>query len=217
METGLNRFEQIRLVVLDREDEVPAGLEDHLGQRPLREQGIGREDLEEGVVFQQLGQRGLEGLRFGGFAVGDGKLGQAEAQIVGEDVEHVDRIAVGVMALLAGLTVDGRDHVGDDLAHVDQPKGNGFAELLEREPGDHAAEGCGMRRFLPRKAQRPLEGSPVVLGPTLDAREIGLPTEQAEKGQGQDRVETVSDATRLARVVDPAKSLEKRRHGSGHP
>ena len=115
VEASLMGFEQVGLVVLDLEHEVATGLEDRLGQGPLREEGIGREDLEEGVVFQQLRQGGLEGLGFGGFAVGDGKLGQAEAQIVGEDVDQVDGFAVGVMALLAGLAVDHCDDVGGEL------------------------------------------------------------------------------------------------------
>ena len=58
-------------------------------------------------MLEQLLEAVLQRLGLGGLAAGDGELGQAEVQLVGEDVEHVDRVAVGVVPLLAGLAVDG--------------------------------------------------------------------------------------------------------------
>ena len=45
LEAGLHSLEQGRLVVLDREQEVPVGIEDHLGQGPLGEQGVGGAEI----------------------------------------------------------------------------------------------------------------------------------------------------------------------------
>ena len=144
--------EQIRLVVLDREQKVAAGLEDDLGQGALREQSIGREYLDKWVVFQQLRQPSLEGLGFGGFAFSYGKLCQAEAQVVREDVEHVDGIAVSVAALFARLTIDGHDAIVSDARHVDEPERKCLAELFQREFGDDATDCRGVRRFRSREA-----------------------------------------------------------------
>jgi hypothetical protein len=58
-------------------------------------------------MLEQFPERLPQGLGLGGLAAGDGELGQAEVQLVGEDVEHVDRLAMGVVPLLAGLPVDG--------------------------------------------------------------------------------------------------------------
>jgi hypothetical protein len=43
------------------------------------------------------------GLRF--LAVADGPLSQADAGVVSKDVEHMEGIAIGVTALLAGLAI----------------------------------------------------------------------------------------------------------------
>jgi hypothetical protein len=40
VDAGLERVEQVRLVVLNREHEVAAGFEDQPGQGPLRDQGL---------------------------------------------------------------------------------------------------------------------------------------------------------------------------------
>ena len=183
MKAGPQDLEQIRLVVLDREQKVATGLEDYLGQGPLREQGIAREYLDKWVMFQQLRQASPECLGFGGLAVGYGKLGQAEAQVVCKDVEHVNGIAVGVMALFTGLAIDCDDAIIRDARQVAKPERKSFAELFQREFGDHATDRGGVWRFLPREAQRSLEGPPVVPGPTLQAGEIGLTAEKSEKGE----------------------------------
>jgi len=64
--------------------------------------------LQRGVGIEQFIEVGLEHLRFGVLAVADGPLGQAHLEVVGEDVEYVKGVAVGVMSLLAGLAIDGR-------------------------------------------------------------------------------------------------------------
>lgn len=107
MEAGLDGFEPVGLVVLDREQEVAVGVEDRLGQGPLRKQSIGGEETEKRVVLQQLREAGLQRLRCGRLAAGPRELGQAETHLVREDGEHVDRITVGVVPLLAGLAVGG--------------------------------------------------------------------------------------------------------------
>ena len=48
----------------------------------------------------------------------------------------------------------------------------------------------------------------MIRGPTLEAGDVGLTTEQAEERQGQHRGERVTDAPRLARVVDLAEGVE---------
>lgn len=186
-EARQDRLEQTRLVVLEGEEEVAVGLQDRVGQRPLAEQGVGGEEAEERVVLDQLGQAGLERLRFGGLAAGDGELGQAEAHLVGEDVEHVDRLTVVVVALLAGLAIDGDRGGVADPGETQEPSGEGVAELLEGESGEGAADGGGMRWLRAGEPQGPLEAAPVVLGPTLEAGHVALAAEQAEKGQGKHR------------------------------
>lgn len=59
-------------------------------------------------MIQQFLESVLQRLGFSRLAGSDGELSQTEAQLVGENVEHMDRIAVGVMPLFAGLTIDGR-------------------------------------------------------------------------------------------------------------
>lgn len=63
-----------------------------------------------------------------GLPPSDGELDQADVQLVSEDVEHVDRVAVGVVPLFAGLAVD-------ELRQGPEPRGEGGAELREREAG----------------------------------------------------------------------------------
>ncbi len=64
--------------------------------RTLGEEGITGEQLNEWIMLKKFFQGMLEGLRLRRLATGDWKLGQAETQFVGEDVEHVDGFAVGV-------------------------------------------------------------------------------------------------------------------------
>jgi hypothetical protein len=68
-----------------------------------------------------------------------GVLGQAQAQFVREDVEHVDRVAQRIVPRLAGLAVGG----GGGLRQRDQPPPKRLAELLEGESRRDAAEGDG--------------------------------------------------------------------------
>jgi hypothetical protein len=90
---------------------------------------------------------GLEHLRLGRLAVADGPVRQAELGAVGEDVEHMDRVAVGVAGLLAGLAVDGGGQVVAP-EEAGQPVGQRGAEL-----GDAVA--CMALRF----SGRGLEGT----------------------------------------------------------
>ena len=50
---------------------------------------------------------------------------------MGEDVEHVDRIALGIVPLLAGLAVDGDRDGRGGLRPAGQPAGEDVAELLQ--------------------------------------------------------------------------------------
>ena len=136
---------------------------------------------------------------------------------MGEDVEHVDRVAVGVVPLLAGLAVDGDGDGRGGLRQGRDPAGEGVAELLQGELGQGAADRGGVRRLLAGEAQGPLEGPPMVLGPSLQAGHVGLAAEQAEEGQRQHGGVGVADAPGLAGVVDLGEGVEQRREGSGHP
>jgi hypothetical protein len=94
----------------------------------LREQGIGGQPPDEGELLEEFRQVGLEGFRFGGLPVGDGVLGQTELDLVGEDVEQVDRVAGGIVARFARLAIDSGDlavTVGDRAA---EPLGKGLQE-----------------------------------------------------------------------------------------
>jgi hypothetical protein len=208
-EAGQDRLQQARLVVLDGEEEVAVGRQDHAGQRPLAEQGVAGEEPQEGVVLDQLGQAALEGLGLGGLAPRDGELGQAEVHLVGEDVEHVDRVAVGVVPLLAGLAVDGdRGGVGD-AGQGDEPAGEGVAELLQGELRQGAADGRGVRGPLAVEAQGALEAPPMVLGPALQSGQVDLAAEQTEEGEGEHRAIRVANPPGLAGVVDLAEGVEQ--------
>ena len=96
----------------------------------------------------------LQRLGLGRLAGGDGELSQAEAQLVGEDVEHVDRIAVGVMSLFASLAIDGRRNGCQWPGDRDDPTREHVAELLQGELGDGAADGRGVGGLLASEAQR---------------------------------------------------------------
>lgn len=205
------------MVVLDREQKVATGLEDYLRQGPLCKQGVGREDPDERVVFQQLLQPRLEGLGFGRFAFGHGELSEAKAQVVREDVEHVDGIAIGVAALFAGLAIDRDDAVVRDAGHRGEPDRKGLAELFEREFGDHATDRGGVRRLPPGEAQRSREGPPMVASPTPQAGEIGLTAEKSDEREAQNRMEAVTNAARFSGIIDPAKRIYKGDNGIGHP
>jgi hypothetical protein len=132
---------EVGLVVLDRQDVAPPRGDDRPRQRPLAEQGVAGQDPQPRVGGEQLVEVGLEHLRLGRLAaVADGPVGQAELQPLGEDVEDVDRAAVGAAGLLAGLAVDGGDQLGVGQQGR-QPPGQGGAEL-----GDGVARRAAPRR-----------------------------------------------------------------------
>ena len=54
VEAGQDRLQQVGLVVLDGEQEVAVGLQDHPGQGPLGEQGVGGEQPDARVMLEQL-------------------------------------------------------------------------------------------------------------------------------------------------------------------
>ncbi len=103
-------------------------------------------------MLEQFGQAVLQRLGLGRLAAGDRELGQADLQLVGEDVEHVDRITLGVVALLAGLAVGGDGEGRGGLRQGGQPAGEAVAELRQGELRGGAAEGRGMGRLLAREA-----------------------------------------------------------------
>ena len=216
-QTRLNRLQKVRLVLFHSEQKIAIRFEKHFGQRPLCEQGIGREEPQERVMVQQLRQAGFERLGFGRFAVGYEELSQTEVHVMGEDIEHVNGFAKGVVPLLAGLAVDGRDRGSGDVRQGHQPSRKGAAELLHGESGKDAAEGRGVRGISGLKAQRILEGGPMVQRPSLQAGHVGLTTEQAEKGQCEDRGEGMADAASLAGIRDLSERVDQRRKGCGHP
>ena len=119
---------QVGPVVLDREQVIAAGLDDEPGQRPPAEQGVAGQQPQRRVGGEQFAEVGLEDLRLGLLTVADGPLGQADTGLVGEDVEDVDRVAVGVVALLAGLAVDGRRPQAAG-GQAGQPAAQGVLEL----------------------------------------------------------------------------------------
>ena len=182
-----DRLEQGGLIFLDGQQEIAVGLEDHSSQRPLAKQSIAGEEAEKRVVFDQLSEPPTESLGLGALAVGDRELSQAEADLVGGDVEHVDRVALGAVTLFAGLTVDGGGRGRGGLRSGEKPGGEGGAERLERELGQDAADRRGVRRPFVGETQRLLEASPVILGPPLETGHGDLAAKQAEKGQGEDR------------------------------
>jgi hypothetical protein len=153
VEAGLEGLEQLGLVVLDGEQEVAVGSQEHLGQGPLAKQGVTGEQPEERVMVEQLRQAVPQRLGFGGLAVGDGELGQAQVQVVSEDVEHGDRIALGIVPLLARLAVDGDRDGRGGLGLAREPAGEDVAELLQGASRQGAADRRGVRRPLAREAQ----------------------------------------------------------------
>ena len=52
LEARLDGLQQVGLVVLDHEEGGAVGLEDHAGQRPLREQGVGGGQPRERAMVQ---------------------------------------------------------------------------------------------------------------------------------------------------------------------
>lgn len=82
--------------------------------------------MKSGMREQRL-ERMLQRLGPGGLTDGDGELDKAEIPLVAEDVEHGDRLAAGVLPLLADLA-DGGDrdgHCGVGPGH--EPAGEGVA------------------------------------------------------------------------------------------
>ncbi len=217
MEAGSDRLQQLGWVVLDREQEVAVGLQEHAGQGPLGQQRIGGEEPEERVVPQPLLQAPLQRLGRGRFAAGDGELSQAEVPLVSADVEHGDGIALSVVPRLAGCAVDGGRVGLGRLGLGGEPTREDVAELLQRASRQGAADRGGVRRLLAREAQSAIEGAPMVLGPPLEAGEVGRTAEQAEEGQRQQGRVGVADPPSLARIVDLAKGVEQSGNRSSHP
>lgn len=98
-----DRRVQIGLVDLDRQDIVAIGVADRPGQRPLAEQGIAGQDPERGVGGEQRVEVRREDVRLGLLVAADGPVGQDQLQLLGEDVEDVDRVPLAIEGLLAVL------------------------------------------------------------------------------------------------------------------
>jgi hypothetical protein len=141
----LGSLVQVGLVVLDRKQVGASGLHDKPGQRPLAEQGVAGQKPQRRVGGEQLAQMGLEDFRLGFLAVADGPLRQAEAGVVGEDVEDMDGVAVGVVALLAGLAIHGRRPHRFAGEQAGQPAAQGVLELGQGVAGRDARQGGGVR------------------------------------------------------------------------
>jgi hypothetical protein len=122
-----------------------------------------------------------------------------------------------VVPLLAGLAVDGDRDGGGGLRHGGHPLREGIAELLEREPGQGAADGRGVWRLLAREAQGALEGLPMVGSPALEGGEVGLAAAQAEERQGEHGREGVAHAPPPAGITDQGECIEAGGKCSGHP
>jgi hypothetical protein len=144
------------LIVLDREQEVAVRFQQDTGQGPLGEEGVAGEQPDERVVLEQFLQRLLQRLGLGRLAAGDGELSQAEVQLVGEDVEHVDRLTVGVVPLLAGLAIDGRRDGRQRIGDRDDPTREGVSKLLQRALRYGAADRGGVGRLPPAGSRSPL-------------------------------------------------------------
>ena len=136
---------------------------------------------------------------------------------MGENVEHVDRLAIGVVSLFAGLAIDGRGDGRQRPGDRDDPTREDVAELLQGELGHGAADGRRVWRLLPSETQRRFEDLPMIRGPALEAGHVGLSTEQSEERQGQKGMVRVADPASLPRVGDLAKGVEKAGDRWGHP
>ena len=112
-----------------------------MGQGPLSEEGVAGEESDERVMLEQFLERVLQRLRLGRLAGSDGELSQTEAQLVGKNVEHVDRLAVGVVPLFTGLSIDGRSDGRQQPGDRDDPTREYVAELLQGELGQGAGSG----------------------------------------------------------------------------
>lgn len=188
-----------------------------MGQGSLGEEGIAGEETDERIMLEQFLEGVPQRLRLGRLAGGDRELSQTEAQLVGENVEHMDRIAVGVMPLFTGLSIDGHRDGRQRPSDRDNPTREHVAKLLQGALGHGAADRRGVWGLLSCEAQRLFEDLPVIGSPTLKAGHVGLSTEQTEESHSQKGVVWVADPASLPGVVDLAKSVKEAGDRWGHP
>ena len=126
---------------------------------------------------------------------------------MGEHVEDVERVAVAVVGLLAGLAVHGgNDRRGDHDAG--EPPGQSAAELVHGEGGGYTGEGGRVRGVTVGESERFFQGRPVPFGLLRDGREVGVSAEQPEENDGQQPWERMTHPTTVTRVRESLKSRQ---------
>jgi hypothetical protein len=107
-EAVLCRVQDVGLVGFELKQVMMLRFHDDFGQIPLAIQGIAGQQPQRRIGGEQLSQMCFEHGRLGTFVARQRPLAKAHLHVVGEHVEHLHRIAVGLFALLTSLAVDRR-------------------------------------------------------------------------------------------------------------
>jgi len=120
------------LVVFDLQQISTFLAHEHFGQRPLRIDGIARQQFQHGEIGQQLRQVFFQHGRFVGFLTPYRPLAKHQFQPLHEDGKYLHRLAMRIETLTTGLRVDSRFQGCVGQGDVPKPLTKGPGELGQR-------------------------------------------------------------------------------------
>jgi len=201
--SGKTRFcciQYIRLIRLDLKEIIATVLLQHFQERTLGKDRIAREQTQHRIECEQLIQMRFETTRLVCFIPADVVTHQGNFDIMNENIEHLDRIAVSIFHLFGNFAVDGggeRTFFGENDF---QKFGNGFVKIFDGRFGKGAEEGGIDGRSVAFEFQGFFEDVPLSFCPSPDFGDGGQLGEESEKDEGEHAVIGVGDSLFGSRI-----------------
>jgi hypothetical protein len=206
MQRGLDRCLQVRLVVLDYQQVIPAPVTDRLGDVAVGEHGVAGHHL---AGTGQHAQQPQGGLVLVGLGI-DPQLGYRRGGGRHEGGQQVDAGGLAAGGAAQGLAVEG-DGVPAALLAAQQPAAKGGLEGVDVQAAEELTEGALSWGLAAAEAQGVGEGGAVVPAELGDGFQAAVAGEDGDDGEGQDGRQGVTAAAQLTRVGEGGQDIEQAR------
>ena len=144
---------------------------------------------------------GFEAVGLVGFIAIDVETHECDFEVVGKDIEHLDRIAVGIFHLLGGFSVNGGGQggvvFGEDAL---QEHRKGVVNIFDGGFVEGTKECCFDRRFFSLEFQWFFKDFPVSFCPAIDFGNVGHSGDEDEENEREHPVIGMGHALFGARV-----------------
>ena len=190
----------IRLIRLYLKEIIATMLLQCFQERTLGKDCIARKQTQHRIEGEQLIQMRFETTRLVGFISADVVTHQGNFDIMNENIEHLDRIAVGISHLFGNFAVHGggeRTFFGENDF---QKFGNGFVKIVDGRFGEGAEERGIDGWLFAFEFQGFFENVPLSFCPSSDFGDGGQLGEESEEYEGEHTVIGVGDSLFGSRI-----------------